>query len=285
MPIDQDHCRDVFKKLTRELSKVTRHSTPERVHKYRTSARRVETVLEELVPRPDRNIRKLLKLVRRQRKKAGKVRDLDVHISALRNLKIARGAKEKSQLLRALLAERVKREKKLSAGLDKAHVQELRQRLKRASKEMQIPRGLEPSSVALEEFSELARKYPTFTQKTLHQYRIMGKRARYLLEMASRTPQEESLMKQFEKMQDLVGDWHDWLTLTERAERLFGGVKDSPLVAATRNLTRAKFREATGAASETKSLLSQLRPGFGIQKSAALRKLSATAQHPAQVAA
>jgi hypothetical protein len=61
---------------------------------------------------------------------------------------------------------------------------------------------------------------------------------------------------QLEKMQDVVGDWHDWLTLTERAENLFGGVKDSSLVAAMRNLTRAKFREGVDAVMRTRVALS-----------------------------
>jgi hypothetical protein len=37
------------------------------------------------------------------------------------------------------------------------------------------------------------------------------------------------------------------LKLAERAEQLFGGVRDSPLVAALRNLTRAKFRQGVDA--------------------------------------
>ena len=28
-------------------------------------------------------------------------------------------------------------------------------------------------------------------------------------------------------MQDVIGDWHDWVQLADRAEKLFGGVQDS----------------------------------------------------------
>jgi hypothetical protein len=45
-------------------------------------------------------------------------------------------------------------------------------------------------------------------------------------------------------MQDRIGDWHDWLQLTARAQKLFGGPGDSALVAALRNITRAKYRQA-----------------------------------------
>ena len=45
-------------------------------------------------------------------------------------------------------------------------------------------------------------------------------------------------------MQDRIGDWHDWLQLTARAQKLLGGPSDSALVAALRNITRAKYRLA-----------------------------------------
>ncbi|MGH9529459.1 MAG: hypothetical protein ACRD2S_06010, partial [Terriglobales bacterium] len=66
------------------------------------------------------------------------------------------------------------------------------------------------------------------------------------------------------KMQDIVGDWHDWLTLTERAEKLFGGVKESALVAAMRNLTRAKFRESVDAVMRTRSMVSEIKVGLRV---------------------
>jgi len=256
MPVDQRHCRAVFQKLEGELGKVTRHSNAESVHKLRTGTRRVETVLEELVPQPDKNTRKLLRSLTRLRKKAGKVRDLDVQSALLRNLKIARGAREKSRLLRALATERAKREKKLAEALDKDAVRDFRKRLNRARKEMEIPDGVEPFGVAIDQFSALGRDRSPITQKLLHQYRITGKRARYVIEIAPRSPEAAEAIRQLEKMQDVVGDWHDWLTLTERAENLFGGVKDSSLVAAMRNLTRAKFREGVDAVMRTRLALS-----------------------------
>ena len=233
-----------------------KHSNAESVHQLRTGTRRVETVLEELVPQPDKNTRKLLRSLTRLRKKAGKVRDLDVQSALLRNLKIARGAREKSRLLRALATDRAKREKKLAEALDKDAVRDLRKRLNRARKEMEIPDGVEPFRVAVDQFSALGRERSPITQKLLHQYRITGKRARYVIEIAQKSPEAAEAIRQLEKMQDVVGDWHDWLTLTERAENLFGGVKDSSLVAAMRNLTRAKFREGVDAVMQARVSLS-----------------------------
>ena len=61
-------------------------------------------------------------------------------------------------------------------------------------------------------------------------------------------------------MQDVIGDWHDWVQLAERAEKLFGGVQDSALVAALRNVTRAKFRQAVNTLTETRTALAGKKP-------------------------
>jgi hypothetical protein len=80
--------------------------------------------------------------------------------------------------------------------------------------------------------------------------------------MAQKDLEAERVIEQLKRMQDVIGDWHDWLTLTERAEKLFGGVKSSALVAAMRNLTRAKFRQGIDAVAETKGLLANEKIGL-----------------------
>ena len=262
MPVDPQHCRSVIRKLNLQLTRATEHSGPEAIHKLRTSTRRVETVVQELMQEPDRNTRKLLKILRRLRKKAGRVRDLDAQIGLLRNLKIAHLGGQKSQLLRTLIAERLKKEKKLAGALDKDVVRELRKRLRRIGNDLEIPEGVEPLSLALGTLSEVTRDQSPLTQATIHRYRIAGKRARYLIEIAGKDPEAEAVSKNLEKMQDVVGDWHDWLTLTERAEEIFGGVKDSALVAAMRNLTRAKFRESVEAVMRVRSMVSEKKVGL-----------------------
>ena len=94
----------------------------------------------------------------------------------------------------------------------------------------------------------------------MHQYRIAGKRARYIAELAGDNPQARSVVEQLKHMQDVIGDWHDSLKLTERAEELFGGVLDSGLVAALRNVTRAKFHQAFEVLISTRAALSGKKP-------------------------
>jgi CHAD domain-containing protein len=260
MPVDSEKSRLAFQKLNRHLSKLTTKTAPKSVHKFRTYSRRVETLVGELAPKQSRNDKKLLKLLARLRKKAGRVRDLDVQIASLRGLKISQEPRRKSQLLRHLSEDRVKREKKLAANFDKKTMRELRKRLKRAASELQIPPGTEPLSVALRQVDQLGRDDAPLNEKVLHQYRIAGKRARYIAELAGDNPQAQSVVEQLKHMQDVIGDWHDSLKLTERAEELFGGVVDSGLVAALRNVTRAKFHQAFEVLNNTRAALSGKKP-------------------------
>jgi CHAD domain-containing protein len=253
MSVDQTQCRIVFQKLDRQLTKVTKKLDPASVHKVRTYSRRVEALLGDLDPEPNRNNRKLLKLLGKLRKKAGRVRDLDVQMSNLRELKIATEVGQKSQLQRELARERGKQAKKLARALDKENARELHRRVKRAAGDLEFPESTKPLSVTMRELSQLERSQGPLTEKTLHQYRIAGKRARYLAEFAGKDPDALRVVEQLKRLQDVIGDWHDWLKLAERAEELFGGVRDSALVAALRNLTRAKFRQGVDAVVEMRA--------------------------------
>ena len=260
MPVDQERSRLAFQRLNRQLTKLARKPAPESVHKFRTYGRRVEALLDQLVPKPNRNDRKLLKLLSRLRKKAGRVRDLDVQIVSLRNLKIPSESDRKVQLLRTLAEERNRLEKKLAKTFDPETIGELRKRLKRAANNAEIPKNTDPLGVAMRQFAQLGRDHAPLTEKTLHQYRIVGKRARYLAELAGKIPEAERFVDQLKRMQDVLGDWHDWLKLTQRAEELFGGVQDSALVAALRNVTGAKFRQGVDVLRETRAVLAVKKP-------------------------
>ena len=255
MPIDLKRSRLAFQKLGREVSKLTRKPAPESVHKFRTNSRRVEAVLSEVVPELTRNDKKLLKLLSRLRKKAGRVRDLDVEISSLRSLKIPGGNGHKAQFVDALVQERSKREHKLVKAFDSQTAAKVQKRLKRAIGDIDLPKNTDPLNLTLSKLANLSPDHMPLTEKTLHQYRIIGKRARYIAELADEESEAKRIVDQLKHMQDVIGDWHDWLKLTQRAEKLFGGVRDSALVAMLRNVTQAKFRQSVDAVAETRSSL------------------------------
>ena len=183
------------------------------------------------------------------------MRDLDVEIASLRSLKIPEGNGHKSQFVDTLVEERTRHEQKLAKAFDRAAATEVRRRLKRAASEIEIPKDTEPLTLTLNKLAKLGRDHVTLSEKTLHQYRIIGKRARYIAELADHDAEAKRVVDQLKHMQDVIGDWHDWLKLTQKAEALFGGVRDSALVAMLRNVTQAKFRQSVDAVAETRAAL------------------------------
>src|SRR5580700_1053322 len=155
MPIDLKRSRLAFQKLGREVTKLARKPAPESVHKFRTNSRRVEAVLSEVIPELNRNDEKLLKLLSRLRKKAGRVRDLDVEIASLRSLKIPGGNGHKSQFVDALVQERARHEQKLAKAFNREAADEVRKRLKRAASEIDIPKNIEPLNLTLNKLAKL----------------------------------------------------------------------------------------------------------------------------------
>jgi CHAD domain-containing protein len=259
MPVDQNYSHLIFARLNHQLTKLARKPAPENVHKFRTTGRRAEALLAELVLHPSHNSKKLVKLLARLRRKAGRVRDLDVQIVLLRGLKLPEGARHKAQLLQTLIEQRSQKEAKVEVAFDKEVVRELRKRLKRATREIDVP-DADPLAQAIRLLAKLGRDSGPMTEKTLHQYRIVGKRARYLAELAGKDPEAVRMVQQLKRMQDVIGDWHDWLKLSQRAEDLFGGIQSSPLVAALRNVTHAKFRQAVATLMETRGALPAKKP-------------------------
>ena len=261
MSLYEAQVRATFQKLSRQLSKLAKTTSASNVHKFRTYSRRVEALIEDLVPTPKRKDRRLLKQLARLRKKGGKVRDLDVQIAALRGLKLPQEAGRKSQLLRVLADDRALQEKKLEKAFDKRQVSQLRKGLKRSAAKIAIPDdAVELLGRAMRPILQLGTNRGPLTEKKVHQYRIVGKHARYLAEIAGDDPQAKQLVEQLKRMQDVIGDWHDWLKLTERADEVFDGARGSALVAALRNITRAKYRQSLDVLMETRAALAERKP-------------------------
>ena len=253
----QERLNSVFQKVERQLGKVASNPQPETVHRFRTSTRRTEALLEELIPEQDRNQSKLLKELSRLRRRAGRVRDVDVQVMALRGLKAPQEPTLKADVLRSLAEMRAKREAKLRKALDKQTVRQLRKRLKRTAENPQVLKnGRDPFTVASQMLARLIRTSGPLQEELLHQYRIKGKRIRYVAELAGDMPEARHLVEQLKRVQDALGEWHDWLTLTETVRQHVGDDARSALLAELSNITRAKFREAIAVVQETKSRMS-----------------------------
>jgi CHAD domain-containing protein len=83
----------------------------------------------------------------------------------------------------------------------------------------------------------------------LHRCRIAVKRARYAAELAEKSAAATRFIADLKRMQDALGNWHDWQLLTETARQRLGDVNQSSLVAVLHNVTQGKFRQAVKAVS------------------------------------
>jgi len=253
MSIAPKRSRVVFQKLEEDLVKLSSNPQAESVHRFRTGTRRLQILLGELSPDLDRSQKKLLKMLGRIRKRAGKVRDLDVQLTALRSLKIPLEPRRKTQMVNHLIELRREQEKKLRKEVDEENVREIRKRLKRASKNFKPEASRDPLAVARAMLAAINRTDAPVTEALLHQYRILSKRARYAAEFAGQSTEAAKFIAGVKRIQDALGDWHDWLTLTQTASEHLGEVRESALVAELHNVTGAKFRHAV-------AVLSQMRP-------------------------
>ena len=254
MSIESERSRLIFQKTERALQKLSSGQEAESVHGFRTASRRLQTLLEQIIPDRNRNQKKLLKMLDRTRKCAGKVRDLDVQLSALRSLKVPQEPRRKTQLTHGLIELRAKHEKKLRKMLTKGMIREIQKRLKRASRELKSGAALDPLSVARTMLAQVVRPAGPVTEDVLHQYRIVVKRARYAAEFASKSTAAAQMIAQLKRLQDALGNWHDWLTLTQTASKRIGDAHQSSLVAALHNVTGGKFRQAVAALSNSPML-------------------------------
>jgi CHAD domain-containing protein len=254
MSVARDRSQLVFQKLDRALVNLASDQQPESVHGFRTTTRRLETLLEDILPKRDRKQKKLLKMLGRIRKRAGKVRDLDVQLAALRSLKIPQEPRRKTQLMHSLIELRVEHEKKLRKILNKQDIRDLRKRLRRSSEEVKSQRNFDPLAVARKMVAKVEGSPLPVTDAVLHQYRGVVKRARYAVEFATKSAESTEFISQLKRLQDAIGGWHDWLTLTHSAAERLADVGHSSLLAALQNVTRAKFRQAVATLSASTAI-------------------------------
>lgn len=251
--VSQNRGRLLFARIDRYIGRLSKKLTPENVHHFRTNSRRVEALIDALAPET-RNKKKALKLLAKLRKRAGKVRDIDVQIGLLKELKVPDRQNHRVQLLELLEDAHARQTKKLSRTADSSTLRELRKRLRRAWAAIKLD-GVNPLLLA-ESALPRVDQLP-LTEKTLHSFRIGAKRARYLAELAGDSPAAKSFVNELKRAQDAAGDWHDALKLKERAEKRFGGVSDSALVSVLQNISRARFRRASQALTMAVSSLTQ----------------------------
>lgn len=229
--------REMVTALEAAITLTVAEAKPKSVHTLRTTSRRIEAQLEllALVPnlpehaKPAKKAQKLLKKLRRQ---AGRVRDLDVQ-RKLTQAQPPRLEKEARHLRKMF-----KRQRKGEAGDLLDALDKYQPKLTRALEALLDTLGpAEDLTLSAPQLIQLTLRWyrhkipvtPPQDADQLHTVRKSAKLARYMAESAS--PAQKSaksntaparLARTFEALQQSGGDWHDWLTLSQIAGREFG---------------------------------------------------------------
>lgn len=261
MASDRNRTSALLDRLQR-ISRLSSNAKPEVVHQLRTTIRRLETLLLTDSPVPGRKERKLLKRLARLRRRAGKVRDLDVQIEALASLRLESSARDRASLMAFLEKERARRKKKFLAALEAEVDDGLHRRLRLISARFRrespkIPPGEEKRSLtaALDKFAAAVKQRPTLSESNLHNFRMDCKRVRYVAEMAGKSPETAAVIEPLTQIQNAIGVWHDWLTLTATAESVLSRSGQVPLLSALRANVRSRYFEALRVTAEARKTL------------------------------
>lgn len=220
-------------------------------------------MLQGLMLTSRRNERRLVEAIARLRKRAGKVRDLDVLAGLVCMLRASGENECRIQLLEHLGALRFRRARKLY-NLVQIDGPVMQRRLKRCLRH--IDQALENRDTSLYAVTlsrrlsaELASP-PRLDASNLHDYRKKVKELYYLLQFLNHS--SAHFAETLGRVKDAIGEWHDWEELAAIADRLLDHHPACNLVEEIQSIRQAKFEHALAIANEmrTKYLSGTLKP-------------------------
>lgn len=253
-----------FAKLAKAMES---DASAKEVHRLRTTARRIEALTQFLPEKIRDKNEGVIEEIHAIRKKSGKVRDLDVQLDLLSKVGSDAQRPQFEVLENSLLGRREKRAQKLYKEVRVLQRKKWLSRLARLSKEVaeapveELIKD-EPLKSAKEQLKIVAARYPDSVSmvdpEELHRLRIELKKIRYTAELAGKDAATKRFTAAIEKTQDAIGDWHDWLTLSETAEETLNNYVSSGILLQLRSLTTSAFSAAIQ--SVTELLSSELMP-------------------------
>jgi len=241
------------------LRKNSKRPTSNAIHNLRTSTRGLETTFITVNLATKRKVKRLLRDLARVRKRAGKVRDMDVLTADTLAVRLDGEQDCLVQLVEYLGAERNKYAKKLRFEIE-ARRPQLRRNLNRVSKRLtsrlkQVENNPAKSDAVPTTMAKAIRlasdlKSPVHLNKTnLHPYRLKVKELRNVLQLSDHTGNEEFLEKLGE-VKDAIGEWHDWAELVSIAEKLLDHGKSCKLIRDLTLTSQSKYEHALSVTSQ-----------------------------------
>lgn len=254
MALLQQRIEELNGDLSKFVSKLRDKTTKKGVHRLRTSIRRTEALVSYAQPKLGRKYERLLEELRALRKRAGKVRDLDIQIGLLSSMgNGASAAADRRALLDALKKRRARQASRLASAIKRVEKSNFSGRLKRIAEKAiaEAPSNAQPLQAAQKELNQLATEFSSrqaLKPARLHELRIKLKLLRYRAELAPETAEQKQLTEKLKSVQDAIGEWHDWEMLAASAEKQFGDRMSCALLVEIRSLFAAKYSAAVSAA-------------------------------------
>jgi CHAD domain-containing protein len=270
MALDGDRLQKPAKKLRKLLNKMPGQPSPEEVHDLRSNIRRLEATLAALLPCAKRNDKRLLKDLGQVRKRAGKVRDMDVLTAFAADVHSDGEEECRVQLLEYLGVKRQKSARNLNRTVGQ-YGPPARRRLKKTLVELEQivsqksqNRGANDAAAqatasALRLESELAA-VPRLGRSNLHPYRLQVKELHNILKLAEGADSQE-FTETLGKVKDAIGEWHNWEELTAIAQNTLDHSPRCKLVTELKRITGEKLRHALEEAERMRRKYFHISPG------------------------
>jgi len=251
MSLNTDRIEKDLRKLRNLVKKVPRNPTPEEIHRLRTRVRRFEVELQASGLDAQRKAKWLLRQLARIRKRAGKVRDMDVLTAHLSTVRIDGERDCLIQLFEFLGTKRYEKAERLHQVVNK-YRDTINKRLKKIARVLEKRMGSSAAnaatSAAMQSSAELAT-YGSLNRGNLHEYRLKLKELRNILQMGEDAPKKE-FVESLEKIKDEIGEWHDWEELNSIAAKILDHSAGCKLKRQLKGITQQKYESALSSANK-----------------------------------
>src|SRR5882757_99155 len=211
------------------------------VHALRTSSRRISAIIEKVHEDHPRTLslnhstEQALRQLKKLRKLAGAIRDLDMHRKLLKSLQQERKPHSNESSLTAEPDSDIAalsgwlKDRRRDAAAELQHAlkkQELKleDRLEELQKAIELHPGqtTSPLTTARRWFARASTSHKPLNAENLHDLRKRTKTARYLAELEPTSQSARSFVRDLQRMHDAIGDWHDWQMLAIEVNKALG---------------------------------------------------------------
>lgn len=245
MQVELERATKPLRKLRKLLQDFPPHPSPDEVHDLRTRSRKLEAIVHTFSSEHDSSARRLLTRIKPLRKAAGAIRDMDVFIARLNQIRMepeGDGLVRLTEHIATLREKHVTRLHRVIAGGRR----QMRRSLKRYLQEIESGSGDVSPAAAQIRAAELDH-WPKLHADNLHDFRIHAKELRYMLQLVQGLDRQKT--EALGEVKDAAGEWHDWMELHALAGEVLDREEDREILTQIAKMAADKLRAALTAAN------------------------------------